>query len=133
MDYKIIDSTKYKDKRGSLIIYLKSSELIRSHKKFGQIYYVTFNKKGIIRGNHYHKNLREWLGIVQGRVLVLLEDVITKKRVEILLNSRLNNYQRLEIGPNIAHAIESLSPKSVLLNYCDKEWSPKDSHQYKIR
>ena len=84
MNYKITQFEKINDDRGSLIVFLKESELDDAKKRFGQIYFVTFKKKGVVRGNHYHKKWHEWFGVVSGRVEVVLEDVRTKKRKQII-------------------------------------------------
>lgn len=132
MDYKLEHFKKFPDKRGELIVFLKSSELPKSRKKFGQIYFVTFNKKKVVRGNHYHKKWREWFGIVAGILEVKLRDMKTGEEVELTLNSKNYQYIRLEIGPNIAHAFRSNSSYAALLNYADSEWAASDSLKYKL-
>ena len=126
MDYKIENFKKFRDKRGQLVVFLKNSDLDIKSKEFGQIYFVTFEKKDVVRGNHYHKGMREWFGVVSGRVKVVLIDVKTKERKEMVLNGNSKKYIRLEIGPNIAHGFKSLSGFVSLLNYTDKEWRASD-------
>lgn len=130
MDYKVVKIEKHNDKRGELIVFLRNSELSADKKAFGQIYFITFSGKGVVRGNHYHKKWREWFGIVTGKVAVELEDVITKEHVCLELDSQHSDYTRLEIGPNIAHVFKSISSSVSLLNYADKEWSALDNHNY---
>jgi dTDP-4-dehydrorhamnose 3,5-epimerase-like enzyme len=132
MDYKIEKFDKYTDNRGDLIVFLRESNLEEKHKKFGQIYFVTFDKKGVIRGDHYHKKWREWFGIVAGRVEVVLEDIRTKERKKFILNADYKSYIRLEVGPYIAHSFKSTTTYAALLNYTDKEWSPNDTFVYKL-
>lgn len=132
MDFKTASFKRYKDDRGSLIVFLRESDLDDAKKKFGQIYFVTFSKKGVIRGNHYHKKWHEWFGVISGRVKVVLEDVRTGKRKEIVLSAKKNQYTRLETGPYIAHAIQSLSNTASLLSYADGEWSGEDTYFHKL-
>lgn len=132
MNYKVTHFKKYNDRRGQLVVFLKNSEIGRRQKKFGQIYFVTFSKKGIVRGNHYHKKWHEWFGIVSGKLEVVLVDVITKERVALKLNANFDKYVRLEIGPNIAHAFKSMTNYAALLNYADGEWNKDDDFDYKI-
>lgn len=132
MNYKIEKFKKFDDDRGSLIVFLKESELENAKKKFGQIYFVTFKKKGIVRGNHYHKKWTEWFGVVEGRVRVILEDVKTKERKIFIIDSKQDGYVRLNIGHHIAHSFKSLSDYAALLNYADSEWSQKDTLNYKL-
>jgi dTDP-4-dehydrorhamnose 3,5-epimerase len=132
LDFKINKFKTYSDSRGKLIVFLKRSELNKAKSKFGQIYFVTFKKKGTIRGNHYHKRWHEWFGIIEGKVKVIIEDVRTKKREEIILSAKKDKYVRIETGPNIAHAILSLTNNATLLSYADGEWSSTDTHYYKL-
>lgn len=132
MNYKIEKYKKFDDDRGSLIVFLKESELDKKKKKFGQIYFVTFTKKGVVRGNHYHKKWHEWFGIVAGKLEVTLVDVKTKEKVVFILDANHGNYVRLEISPYIAHSFKSLTKYSALLNYANGEWSKKDDFDYKF-
>jgi len=132
MSYKIVNLEKAKDDRGNLTVFLRESELISAKKKFGQIYFVTFDKKGVIRGNHYHKKWHEWFGVIHGKVRVCMEDVRTKKRDQIILDAKKDKYIRLETGPYIAHAIKSLTKYASLLSYADTQWSGSDTYYYKL-
>lgn len=132
MDFKIQRFQKFSDSRGDLIVFLKDSQLTEAKKRFGQIYFVTFKKKGAVRGNHYHKKWHEWFGIVTGRLQVILEDVKTRERKKFVLDARKDQYVRLEVGPFIAHAFRSLTKYAALLNYADSEWYSKDSIYYKL-
>lgn len=133
MHYKIKEFQKYSDKRGDLIVFLRTSDLKKKQQRFGQIYFVTFKKKGVIRGNHYHKKWTEWFGIVEGKVAVTIEDIRTKERTSFILDSKKDKYHRLEIGPYIAHTFQSITASAALLNYADSEWSSKDSIYYKVK
>lgn len=132
MDYKVSTFEKHSDNRGGLVVFLKNDELKKRDKQFGQIYFITFNKKGVVRGNHFHKKWREWFGVVHGVVQAELEDIKTKKRVTLVLSSKHAHYTRLEIGPNIAHTFKSITSAASLLNYGDKQWSKSDRFIYKI-
>ena len=132
LDFKVSKFKSFSDKRGKLIVFLKESELLDAKKKFGQIYFVTFNKKGVVRGNHYHKKWHEWFGIIEGKVKVIIEDVKTKQRKHIILSAERDKYVRIETGPYIAHAIISLTKHASLLSYANSEWNDKDTHHYKI-
>jgi dTDP-4-dehydrorhamnose 3,5-epimerase-like enzyme len=129
---RITKYDKFSDVRGDLIVFLKSGELPSKKKKFGQIYFVTFKKKGIVRGNHYHKKWSEWFGIVAGKLQVVVENVKTKERKTMIIDEKEHKYVRLDIGPDIAHAFKSLSPYAALVNYADSEWSTSDTFPYKL-
>lgn len=132
MDFKVEYFDKYTDKRGDLIVFLRSSNLISKHRTFGQIYFVTFNKKNTVRANHYHKRIREWFGVVHGKVSVVVKDLSTGEKKRLILDGSSDKYIRLEIGPNIAHAFKSLTAKASILNYTDQEWSADDVFPYEL-
>ncbi len=131
-NYRITHFEKIKDSRGSLIVFLKESEIKHAKKKFGQIYFVTFSKRGAVRGNHYHKKWYEWFGIVDGKVEVVLVNVKTKEQKRLILDAKKDKYVRLETGPYVAHAIKSLTKYASLLSYADSEWHTTDTYKYKI-
>ena len=134
MDFNISTLTKHTDQRGYLVEFLKNDELQGSNKNFGQIYYVTFNKDNIVRGNHYHTKTEEWFGVVHGSLLVVLEDVKTKERKSFELHSSKDEFIRLSIGKEIAHAFKCLSESAILLDYANKEYEPEytDRHTYML-
>lgn len=132
MDYKIEHFEKFNDERGQLVVFLRNKNLEPKLKKFGQIYFVTFRRKNTIRGNHYHKKIREWFGVVDGRLEVFLKDVKTNETHTMILNGASKRYIRLEIGPYIAHAFRSLSQSASLINYTNLEWARQDTIPYKL-
>lgn len=132
INYKIEKFKKFTDKRGTLVVFLKKSELNKNQRNFGQIYFVTFNKKGVVRGNHYHKKWHEWFGIVSGKLEVILENVKNKKRVRLVLDANHDKYVRLKIGPYVAHAFKSLTKYAALINYANGEWNKNDDFDYKL-
>lgn len=132
MDCKIETIKKHADDRGELVVFLKQSELERSRRAFGQIYFITFDRKGTVRGNHYHRKWREWFGVVHGEILAELEDIVTKEKVSCVLSADHSSYTRLEIGPNIAHAFRCRSASAALLNYADAEWTAADRYDYSL-
>jgi dTDP-4-dehydrorhamnose 3,5-epimerase-like enzyme len=132
MDCKIETIKKHHDERGELVVFLKRSQLDKKSLPFGQIYFITFEGKGVIRGNHYHEKWREWFGIVHGEVRAELEDIVTKERRSCVLSADHSTYTRLEIGPHIAHAFRCLSPSAALLNYADAEWTAQDRFEYPL-
>lgn len=127
MDYKITQCVKHIDSRGYLVEFLKAEELINSDKAFGQIYFVTFERPNQVRGNHYHTKFSEWFGVSYGILQVVLEDVRTKERVELILSSDDKSFTRLTIGPYIAHAFRNLTPTAVLLDYSNKQYDKSDT------
>ena len=130
MDYQISKVKKFRDHRGDLIVFLAAKDLSARRRVFGQIYFITFDGKGVVRGNHYHKEWREWFGIVTGAVRVTLEDMRTGEKKSLVLSADHRYFNRLEIGPYVAHAFKSLTPVAALLNYGDEQWSANDRYEH---
>mgnify|MGYP001035187007 CR=1 FL=1 len=130
MDYKIIFCEKHTDERGYLVEFLKELELTDEHKKFGQIYFVTFEKSNVVRGNHYHKKTYEWFGVAYGKLEVVLEDVNTKEHLTLILDSEDKKFVRLYVGPYVAHAFRNLSETALLLDYTNRIYDPKDTDRH---
>jgi dTDP-4-dehydrorhamnose 3,5-epimerase-like enzyme len=127
MDYKITQCVKHTDQRGYLVEFLKEQELSSADKAFGQIYFVTFEKPNQVRGNHFHTRISEWFGVAHGTLRVILEDTVTKERVEFILSSDDKTFTRLTIGPKIAHAFQNVSPTAVLLYYSNTQYNSGDN------
>lgn len=134
MDYKIVNSTKRIDHRGYLVDFLKGTHMDKEDEKLGQIYFVTFEKKNIVRGNHYHKNKKEWFVVVRGKLKAVFLDLKTKEKIELVLDGDSEEYVRLFVGKNIAHAFKSLTKRAEMINYCNKVYHAKkpDTHFYKL-
>jgi len=130
MEYTLKKIEKHTDERGFLVEFLKKSEMPEGHDKFGQIYYVTFDNAGVIRGNHYHSHKYEWFGVVFGDVQIDIEDVETKERKSFLISPTGQEFVRLGIGPNVAHAVKCLSEKAILIDYFTGEYSPENSDTF---
>lgn len=120
--FKISKSKKIIDSRGYLVDFLKLDELKGENEKFGQIYYLTFSKKGAVRGNHYHEKKDEWFVVVSGKLKVILEDIKTKERVEFVLKSQSNEFERVYVSRKIAHSFISLTNNAMMINYCNKPY-----------
>jgi len=131
-DFRITKLPKFADHRGDLVAFLRHSEIEQSHKTFGQIYFVTFRGKDIIRGNHYHKKWKEWFGIIEGKVEVKLENIKTKRNTTLTLSSSTTEYIRLDINNYIAHAFRSKTKYASLLNYADGQWDNTDTFMYPL-
>lgn len=134
MKYSIKKATKRRDKRGFLVDFLKLDELDDQDKIFGQAYCVTFDAPSSVRGNHYHSGKKEWFVAVSGKLQVVLEDVRSGERVEFILNGDSDEYNRIEISENIAHAFKNISRTAVMINYCNKPYHHEDpdSIRYKL-
>jgi len=134
IEYKLEASTRRRDERGFLVDFLKADELKNDDKQFGQIYFITFEKPGAVRGNHYHTGKKEWFVIGQGKILVILEDIKTKQRETMIMDGDEDVYHRLYVGNNVAHTLVNLTPFAYVVNYCNKAYHPDnpDSIRYEL-
>lgn len=126
MDYVLEQCVKHTDNRGYLVEFLRREEVREELGRFGQIYFVTFERPGQVRGNHYHTRGHEWFGVAEGTLEVALEDVRTKERAEFTLRSDDKTFQRLSVGPYIAHAFRNLSDTAVLIDYTTEPYEARD-------
>ena len=132
--HALYNAVKRRDDRGFLVDFLKGDDIHEGNKKLGQIYFVTFEKKGAVRGNHYHETKNEWFVVVKGKVKVILENRKTKKREIYILDGDNDSYKRIFVPKGIAHAIINISTPSMMIDYADKSYhdNDPDTIPYKI-
>ena len=70
-------------------------------------YLATFELRvGGTRGNHYHKIKQEWIYVIQGKVVVIVQDTQTSARATVPLAAG----DLLLIPTLIAHALQPIEP-----------------------
>ena len=124
---KIIDRKKKLDSRGWFLKILTGTE--ESLPKFTGEVYIVSALPGESRANHFHIETCEWFTLIQGKALLLLEDVDTKERLRIELDSE--NPQTIYVPYNIAHSFinESIYPY-MLMAYTNKLYDSSDTIPY---
>jgi dTDP-4-dehydrorhamnose 3,5-epimerase-like enzyme len=130
MQYELSYMKIFTDHRGQLVEFIQRNDLQEPTEEFGQVYFVTFEGKDIVRGNHYHKLSRECFAIIQGAVEVMLEDVLTGEKVSLKMTAGNGSMQKLTIGPNIAHAFKSITDFALLIDYASRVYNPQDEDKY---
>lgn len=122
----------FHDERGDLIQFVTASFLKEKGVEFGQIYLLTFSKKGVVRGNHYHNQSSEVFCLISGSVEVFCEDVDTKERIHNVFTSENGFFYKIFIGPRISHAIRSLSDFAVMVSFSSHQYAAynDDKHPY---
>ena len=104
MDIKIFNNNKHVRADGWL------SELFtkKAFKDFDCIhsYIVSINPKQA-RAKHYHKEKTEIIAPVYGKVEIILEDIYTKKRKNIVLSADDDQIKLIQIPPKIAHIVKN--------------------------
>jgi dTDP-4-dehydrorhamnose 3,5-epimerase len=122
VNIKIEKCPAYHDNRGDLIQFVTHQVLTEEGLPFGQVYLLTFEGKGTIRGNHYHNRSSEMFCLISGSVQMVFEEVDTQNRLEKTITVTHTEFSRISIGPKIAHAIKSLSDFAVMVSFSSKEY-----------
>ena len=63
---------------------------------------LIFSKKGSIRGNHYHKETTELIFLIEGKIEIILMDLIVKKKITLVLEEN----SILKITPYTLHTFK---------------------------
>lgn len=94
--------------------------------------YLTMGKPGQSKGGHYHPEAVEWFTIIEGDVILKLEDIYTHERYDIEMS--LEKAITVFIPNNVAHIVVNNGDKDfILLAYTDKLYDPADTIAYTIK
>jgi len=99
---KIKLKINHKDKRGIIIDLLEK-------KKINAITYIT-QKKGKVRGNHFHKKTIQWNYLVKGRIRI-----VTKKNNDNIKRMTLTKGDLVVTSFNESHAIKAITDSEYLV------------------
>ena len=99
---KIINKITHRDKRGIIIDLLE-------RKKINSITFITL-KKGMVRGNHYHKKTIQWNYLLKGKI-----ELFTKKRNNKIKKIILIKGDMAETSKNEKHAIRAIKDSEFLV------------------
>ena len=92
----------YKDERGEILDILESDV-----RHTGM---VTFSRKGVVRGNHYHKKSTQYSYVLSGRIKLITLPIKGGKKREFML--RPGSFAK--IPPKIIHVYKSLTKAAML-------------------
>ena len=93
--------------------------------------YITVAHPGQEKGGHYHKAANEWFTLIKGKAILLLENVKTKEKSKIRLNSL--NPVTIFVPPYLAHSFYNDGKSDyILLAYTDKTYHPDDTISYDL-
>ena len=96
----------------------------------GEIY-LTMGRPKQAKGNHYHVKAVEWFTVIQGKAILILEDIETKERIEIPMS--LERSISVFIPHNVAHVvINDGEDNFILLAYTDRKYDPEDTIAYRM-
>ena len=122
MDVELLEIHHATDSRGTLVDFLKRDQLPIPLREFGQMYYVTFDHMGSIRGKHYHHDKVEWFAVVVGKVFVKLLDLNTGETAEYHLEGNMQKVMRLRVGTDIVHTFICESDSATMINYASEPY-----------
>ncbi len=93
-------------------LLLAQGELAQVHDSDEAIRYMAVLelRAGCVRGNHYHKVKRERVYVLQGGLSVVVEDIQTKARDSV----RLQTGDLLLMLPGTAHAFQTVEPGQAI-------------------
>ena len=110
-------------------LLLPQGELAQVHDSDEGIRYLAVieTRVGGVRGNHYHKIKRERIYMLQGELLVTVEDRQTRARASVPLQTG----DLLLIPAGIAHALQAVGPGQAI-EFAQSRFDAADSFPYPL-
>ena len=99
---KIKRKINFKDNRGFIIDLLEK-------KNINAITLIT-QKKGKVRGNHFHKKTIQWNYLIKGKL-----ELLTKKNKHKIIRTLMKEGDLVETSKNESHAIKALKNSEFLV------------------
>lgn len=118
MDYKIIKFQQHGDDRGQLVALENDKEIPFNVKR---VYYMYNTVKGVRRGFHSHKKLKQILICTSGSCKIHLDD--GHETAEITLDKP---YEGLFISHNLWREMYEFSPDAVLMVLASEMYDEND-------
>jgi quercetin dioxygenase-like cupin family protein len=81
-------------------------------------------RPGCLRGNHYHKTKEEWVYVIQGEVLLRLQDASTRETASVSLQSG----DLVNIQTGVVHSMETVKA-GVAVEFAPVRHNPADTHR----
>lgn len=116
LEKTVTKATKNVDERGSF------TELVRT-KENGQVS-ISFSKKGITRGNHYHHTKLERFIVVKGKAKISFSSIINDNKYSIEVSDE--NIQIITIPVGYTHNIKNIGDGEMILVIWCNELFDKD-------
>ena len=127
---RIIERKLLPDARGWFLKTLSGFEEFLPSRT-GEIY-ITMALPGEWRANHYHSKAAEWFTVFAGKARVILEDIETKERTELIVESVAPKTVFAAAG--VAHVFINVSENEpmMLLAYASDTYDPADTYLYNL-
>ena len=84
-------------------------------------------RKGGVRGNHYHMVKEEWVYVIAGELVLVVEDIGSKERATFTLKAGDLAF----VCTGIAHALEP-AEAGYALEFSTTRFNPADIHPYRL-
>jgi quercetin dioxygenase-like cupin family protein len=84
-------------------------------------------RAGSIRGNHYHKTKEEFIYVMGGEVLLVVEDIATPGRASVPLRAGDLAF----IATGVAHALQTVTAGHGI-EFSTVRFDPIDIHRFKV-
>ena len=110
-------------------LLLPQGELAQVHDSDDGIRYMAVIETllGSVRGNHYHKVKEEWIYVMQGELLLLVEDIQTKERASVPLQTG----DLVMIHTGLAHVLRTIKPGQAI-EFSPTRFNPADIFPYPL-
>jgi mannose-6-phosphate isomerase-like protein (cupin superfamily) len=108
---------------------LPQGELAQFHDDDEPIHYMAFIelREGTERGNHYHEVKEEFIYLIEGELLLLIEDITSKARETVPLRAG----ELVFITTNVAHTLRVLKAGRAV-EFSRARFDPGDTCRYPI-
>jgi len=96
--------------------------------------YLVCIKKGKTRANHYHLRKEEWMAITSGKIDLLPEDIKTKEKAKIHLDTKSEDYKMIYVPPLVAHILVNVADcESSVILFSKFPEKAGDTTPYEVR
>ena len=117
---------KHVDGRGWLAEIFRQSDV--NNTMNGQVT-VTTAHPGIVKANHYHKKMNEWYCVIQGKMHLVLKDMKTGEKKDVILSE--DDLKIIKISPGVAHGFKNVGDGMLfVLMYIDRPFDPNDTDTF---
>lgn len=125
-DIEIKKLKKHVDSRGWLAEIFRPADVSKTMK--GQVT-ITTAHPDIVKANHYHKKMNEWYCVIKGKMQLVLKDMNTGEKKELILSE--DDLSIIKIEPWIAHGFKNIGDDMLfVLMYIDKPFDPNDTDTF---
>jgi len=121
LEKTVTQASKNVDERGSF------TELVRT-KECGQ-FSVSFSKKGIVRGNHYHHTKLERFIVIKGKAKISFSSVINDDKYSFIVDDKDIKIVTIPVG--YTHNIENIGDEEmILILWCNELFDKEKPDTY---